>query len=91
MAVYGESFQKNLSGRDIKFNDFSSLVNIKKDGGILFNGPPIVKCSSLMGSFSSKQYFLSDWLEDKRNQGKKFTLLVVNWNALINVIVSLFF
>uniref|UniRef100_UPI00404887AE hybrid sensor histidine kinase/response regulator n=1 Tax=Polynucleobacter sp. TaxID=2029855 RepID=UPI00404887AE len=89
MAVYGESFQKNLSRRDIKFNDFSSLVNIKKDGGILFNGPPIVNAPVSWAAFSTKKYFLSDWLEIKEIRVRN--LLLVSTGMLLSIILLVYF
>uniref|UniRef100_UPI0040471820 hybrid sensor histidine kinase/response regulator n=2 Tax=Polynucleobacter sp. TaxID=2029855 RepID=UPI0040471820 len=89
MAVYGESFQKNLSRRDIKFNDFSSLVNIKKDGGILFNGPPIVNAPVSWAAFSTKKYFLSDWLEIKEIRVRN--LLLVSTVMLLSIILLVYF
>jgi signal transduction histidine kinase/ActR/RegA family two-component response regulator len=90
MTLHGESFQKNLSGPDIKVNDFSSLVNIKKDGGILFNGPPIVKSPISWAVFSSKQYFLSNWLKDKKIRVRN-TLIVVSGMLLSMLMLVYFF
>ena len=89
-TLYGESFQKNLSGRDLKVNDFSSLVNAKKDGGILFNGPPIVGAPISWAVFSSKQFFLSDWLESKKIRIRN-TLIVVSGMILSMLMLIHFF
>jgi len=89
MALYGESFQKNLSGRDIKFNDFSSLVNIKKDGGILFNGSPIVNAPVSWAVFSSKKYFLSDWMKIKEIRVRN--TLLVSAGMLLSIILLIYF
>jgi signal transduction histidine kinase/CheY-like chemotaxis protein len=89
-TLYGESFQKNLSGRDLKVNDFSSLVNAKKDGGILFNGPPIVDAPVSWAVFSSKQFFLSDWLESKKIRIRN-TLIVVSGMILSMLMLIHFF
>jgi signal transduction histidine kinase/CheY-like chemotaxis protein len=89
-TLYGESFQKNLSGRDLKINDFSSLVNTKKDGGILFNGPPIVDAPVSWAVFSSKQFFLSDWLESKKIRIRN-TLIVVSGMILSMLMLIHFF
>jgi signal transduction histidine kinase/CheY-like chemotaxis protein len=89
-TLYGESFQKNLSGRDLKVNDFSSLVNAKKDGGILFNGPPIVDAPVSWAVFSSKQFFLSNWLENKKNRIRN-TLIVVSGMILSMLMLIHFF
>jgi len=89
-TLYGESFQKNLSGRDLKVNDFSSLVNIKKDGDILFNAPPIVDAPVSWAVFSSKQFFLSDWLEKKKIRIRN-TLIVVSGMILSMMMLIHFF
>jgi signal transduction histidine kinase/ActR/RegA family two-component response regulator len=89
LALYGESFQKNLSGPDSKVNDFSSLVNIKKDGGILFNGPPIVNSPISWAVFSSKQYFLSDWLQTKEIRVRN--LLLVSTGIILSMFLLIYF
>jgi signal transduction histidine kinase/ActR/RegA family two-component response regulator len=77
MALYGASLQNNSSSEKIKINDFSSLVSIKKDGGILFNGPPIVDTPISWAVFSSKEYFLSDWLINKKIRVRNTILVIV--------------
>jgi hypothetical protein len=89
MTLYGESFQKNFSGRDLKVNDFSSLVNIKKDGGILFNGPPIVNSPISWAVFSSKQFFLSEWLEVKKIRVRN--MLIVVSGMLLSMFMLVYF
>jgi signal transduction histidine kinase/ActR/RegA family two-component response regulator len=90
MALYGESFQAELSGRDIKVNDFSSLVNLKKDGGILFNGPDIANAPVTWAVFSSKQFFLSDWMGTKKIRVRN-TLIVVSGMILSIALLIYFF
>jgi len=90
MALYGESFQKNLSGRDIKVNDFSSLVNIKKDGGILFNGPPIVNAPISWAVFSSKEFFLTDWMEIKKIRIRNTLIVVFGMFLSMSMLVYFF-
>jgi signal transduction histidine kinase/CheY-like chemotaxis protein len=75
MALYGASLQNNSSSEKIKFNDFSSLMSIKKDGGILFNGPPNVDAPISWAAFSSKEYFLSDWLNNKKSRVRNTILI----------------
>ncbi len=89
MTLYGASLQNNSSDNKIKFNDFSSLVSIKKDGGILFNGPPNVDAPISWAAFSSKEYFLSDWLINKKNRARNTILVVVA--MLISSILLLYF
>jgi signal transduction histidine kinase/ActR/RegA family two-component response regulator len=90
MALYGESFQTELSGRDIKVNDFSSLVKLKKDGGILFNGPDIANAPVTWAVFSSKQFFLSDWMETKKIRVRN-TLIVISGMILSTLMLIYFF
>ena len=90
MTLYGESFQTELSGRDIKVNDFSSLVNLKKDGGILFNGPDIANAPVTWAVFSSKQFFISDWIETKKIRVRN-TLIVVSGMILSTLMLIYFF
>lgn len=89
MTLYGESLQKNSSINDIKFNDFSSLVNYKKDGGILFNGPPILNSPISWAAFSSKKYFLSDWLALKSIRARN--LILVSTGMLLSLILLVYF
>ena len=89
MTLYGESLQKNSSINEIKFNDFSSLVNYKKDGGILFNGPPILNSPISWAAFSSKKYFLSDWLALKSIRARN--LILVSTGMLLSLILLVYF
>jgi|GEM_PF-2983540 len=89
MTLYGESLQKNSSINDIKFNDFSSLVNYKKDGGMLFNGPPILNSPISWAAFSSKKYFLSDWLALKSIRVRN--LILVSTGMLLSLILLVYF
>ena len=85
MAIYGEALQKNSSINDIKFNDFSSLVNFKKDGSILFSGPPILNSPISWAVFSSKKYFLSDWLALKNIRARN--LILVSTGMLLSIML----
>lgn len=89
MTLYGESLQKNSSINEIKFNDFSSLVNYKKDGGILFNGPTILNSPISWAAFSSKKYFLSDWLALKSIRARN--LILVSTGMLLSLILLVYF
>jgi signal transduction histidine kinase/CheY-like chemotaxis protein len=90
MALYGVSLQNNSSSEKIKFNDFSSLVSIKKDGGILFNGPPNVDVPISWAAFSSKEYFLSEWLITKKIRVRN-TILVIAAMLLSAALLFYFF
>lgn len=90
MALYGESFQKNLSGRDIKVNDFSSLVNIKKDGGILFNGPPIINAPITWAVYSSREFFLTDWMGIKKIRIRNTLIVVFGMFLSMSMLVYFF-
>jgi signal transduction histidine kinase/ActR/RegA family two-component response regulator len=89
MTLYGESLQKNSNINDIKFNDFSSLVNYKKDGGMLFNGPPILNSPISWAAFSSKKYFLSDWLALKSIRARN--LILVSTGMLLSLFLLVYF
>ena len=89
MTLYGESLRENSTINDIKFNDFSSLAGLKKDGGILFNGPPILNSPISWAVYSSKNYFLSDWLVIKSTRVRN--LLLVLTGMFLSIILLVYF
>jgi signal transduction histidine kinase/CheY-like chemotaxis protein len=89
MTLYGESLRENSTINDIKFNDFSSLAGLKKDGGILFNGPPILNSPISWAVYSSKNYFLSDWLALKSIRVRN--LLLVLTGMFLSIILLVYF
>ena len=89
MTLYGESLRENSTINDIKFNDFSSLAGLKKDGGILFNGPPILDSPISWAVYSSKNYFLSDWLALKSIRVRN--LLLVMTGMFLSIILLVYF
>jgi signal transduction histidine kinase/ActR/RegA family two-component response regulator len=89
MTLYGESLRENSTINDIKFNDFSSLAGLKKDGGILFNGPPILNSPISWAVYSSKNYFLSDWLALKSIRVRN--LLLVMTGMFLSIILLVYF
>jgi signal transduction histidine kinase/ActR/RegA family two-component response regulator len=89
VTLYGESLRENSTINDIKFNDFSSLASLKKDGGILFNGPPILNSPISWAVYSSKNYFLSDWLALKSIRIRN--LLLVLTGMFLSIILLVYF
>jgi signal transduction histidine kinase/ActR/RegA family two-component response regulator len=89
VTLYGESLRENSTINDIKFNDFSSLAGLKKDGGILFNGPPILNSPISWAVYSSKNYFLSDWLALKSIRVRN--LLLVMTGMFLSIILLVYF
>jgi signal transduction histidine kinase/ActR/RegA family two-component response regulator len=89
-VLYGESLQKNISRNDNRFSDFASIVSFIKDGDILFSSPPSDDAPISWAVFSSKQYFLSEWLTIKNVRLRNLAIILSGMLLSISLLVYFF-
>jgi signal transduction histidine kinase/ActR/RegA family two-component response regulator len=89
-VLYGESLQKNISRNDNRFSDFASIVSFTKDGDILFSSPPSDDAPISWAVFSSKQYFLSEWLTIKNVRLRNLAIILSGMLLSISLLVYFF-
>jgi len=89
-VLYGESLQKNISRNDNRFSDFASIVSFRKDGDILFSSPPSDDAPISWAVFSSKQYFLSEWLTIKNVRLRNLAIILSGMLLSISLLVYFF-